>query len=57
MGVWEVQMTELFPFRLKRELSYMILIYLSTAHSGGKGMCVQGHLMYLGQNGEGLGCT
>lgn len=50
-------MTELFPFRLKRELSYMILIYLSTAHSGGKGMCVQGHLMYLGQNGEGLGCT
>lgn len=58
--LWECgrsRCNKLFPFHLKRELSYMILIYLSKTHSGVGGMCVQGHLVHLGQHGEGLSCT
>lgn len=66
MGVWEVQTTEHSLFHLKRELSYMMLIYLSTTHLGGwEDTCVCRGISYVwgrmgrdwGQNGEGLGCT
>lgn len=47
-----------FTFYLKKKVENNgVLIYRSTKQFSGEGMCVQGHLVCLGQNRDELGCT
>lgn len=58
MGLWgRSRCLGVSLFILKKKLKYGVLIYRSTKQFSGEGMCVQGHLVCLGQNRDELGCT